>query len=410
MVLPETIFVGLSQLRANKLRSILTLLGIVIGVSSVIGIVSIGEGLRRTVVDQFAQSGGASVIRISAPRQWEQRDGRWVQRSWTEYLTNSDLSAVRDETGDLIRSVVPGVSGSAQLRSGKTTMNSRFTGTGTDYNESRGWPVVEGRELTDEDVQFKRKVVLIGQKVKTDLFDGANPLGRELKLNEERYTVVGVLEERVRFGQDEGDQVFIPYTTAQRRFFGNRRLDDISLWLADLDAVEDVVATIRLILNRRHEHGEEFQVETSANQLEQVNQTTTVMKGVAGGIAGISLLVGGIGIMNIMLVSVTERTREIGVRKALGAKPRHILMQFVAEATILSLFGGLIGVALGVGFGQGIEHLIGHFSQDTPFVSVVSADAVAAALLFASAVGLFFGVYPAIRASRLDPVEALRHE
>jgi putative ABC transport system permease protein len=409
MVLFETIFVGLSQLRANKLRSVLTLLGIVIGVASVIGIVSIGEGLRRTVVGEFARSGGAGTVLVRPPEEWVRRDGRSVRRTWTEYLTSGDLKAFYEETSD-IDAAVPGVWGGAQLRYGKTTMSARYTGTSEDFNEGYTWPVSEGRSLTAEDMLFSRKVCMIGQKVKADLFDGADPLGLDLKLNGERYTVVGVLEERVRFGRDEGDQVYIPYTTAQRRLLGNRHLFGITLFLSDLDAVNDVADAVRRVLRRRHEHGDEFWVETSANQLEQVGQTIAIMKGVAGGIAGISLLVGGIGIMNIMLVSVTERTREIGVRKALGAKPHHIMMQFVAEATVLSLIGGLIGVGIGVGFGFGIEQLIRHFDDNAPFTSVVSAEAVLLALLFSSSVGLFFGVYPAARAARMDPVEALRHE
>ncbi|MBQ35215.1 MAG: hypothetical protein CME04_02395 [Gemmatimonadaceae bacterium] len=344
------------------------------------------------------------------PQAWERRDGRWVRRAWAAHLTSADLVAFDEETDVDVDAVVPGVGGSARLRYGKTTMNATFYGTSEDFHEGRNWPVVHGRPLTADDVQFSRKVCTIGQKVRTDLFGGADPIGLDLKLNGERYTVVGVLEERVRFGREEGNQVLIPYTTAQRRLLGNRRLDEIALFLDDVDLVEDLVASIELALRRHHEHGDEFQVETSANQLEQVGQTILVMKGVAGGIAGISLLVGGIGIMNIMLVSVTERTREIGVRKALGAKSHHIMMQFVAEAIVLSLFGGLLGVGVGVGFGLGIEQLISHFDENTPFVSIVSADSVLVALAFASAVGLFFGVYPAARAARLDPVEALRHE
>jgi putative ABC transport system permease protein len=260
MVLFETIFVGLSQLRANKLRSVLTLLGIVIGVASVIGIVSIGEGLRRTVVGEFARSGGAGTVLVRPPEEWVRRDGRSVRRTWTEYLTSGDLKAFYEETSD-IDAAVPGVWGGAQLRYGKTTMSARYTGTSEDFNEGYTWPVSEGRSLTAEDMLFSRKVCMIGQKVKADLFDGADPLGLDLKLNGERYTVVGVLEERVRFGRDEGDQVYIPYTTAQRRLLGNRHLFGITLFLSDLDAVNDVADAMNTAMNSGWR-----QVPTSSNR------------------------------------------------------------------------------------------------------------------------------------------------
>jgi len=409
MVFYEPIAVGLSQLRANKLRSLLTLLGIVIGVAAVIGITSLGEGLRRTVMGEFASRGGGATVLVNPPREYERKDGRWTLRTWQEHLTSDDLKAFHDET-EGIRTSVPGLSGSARLQYGKTTINAQYTGTSASFSESYSWPVARGRTLTDDDVLFARKVCLIGDKVSADLFQERNPVGEEIKLNGERYTVVGVLSQRIRFGQEQGDKIYIPYTTAQKRLTGNRFLNGITLFLDQIDAVEEAAETVRRVLRRRHEHGDEFRVRTSQQQMEGFDNVIGIMKAVAGGIAGISLLVGGIGIMNIMLVSVTERTREIGIRKAMGAKPGHLLFQFVAEAVILSLVGGSVGVLFGVGFGMGIEALISSLAGETPFTSVVSYQSVLWALLFASSIGLFFGVYPAFRASRLDPVEALRYE
>jgi len=409
MVLAEVVAVGLGQLRTNKLRAFLTLLGIMIGVAAVIGIVSLGEGLRRTVMGDFARRGGAGTVLVNPPEQWVRKDDRWVQRTWEEHLTSDDLDAFYEET-DQIRAAVPGIGGNVQLKYGKATISAGYTGTSEDFVEGFSWPVALGRPLTAEDVRYARKVCMIGGKIRKDLFGNRSPLGEEIKLDGERYTVVGVLEERVRFGRDEGNQVFIPYTTAQKRYTGNRYLYGITLFIDELDAVEEVADAVRRVLRRRHEHGDEFRVRTSQQQMESAERTIGIMKKVAGGIAGISLLVGGIGIMNIMLVSVTERTREIGIRKALGAKPRHLLVQFVAEAVILSLAGGALGILLGLGFGLGIEQLIRSFDPNTPFTSVVSFLSVLWALIFASAVGLFFGVYPAFRAARMDPVEALRYE
>ena len=409
MVFYEPIAVGLSQLRANKLRSLLTLLGIVIGVAAVIGIPSLGEGLRRTVMGEFASRGGGATVLVNPPREYERKDGRWTLRTWQEHLTSDDLKAFHDET-EGIRTSVPGLSGSARLQYGKTTINAQYTGTSASFSESYSWPVARGRTLTDDDVLFARKVCLIGDKVRADLFQERNSVGEEIKLNGERYTVVGVLSQRIRFGQEQGDKIYIPYTTAQKRLTGNRFLNGITLFLDQIDAVEEAAETVRRVLRRRHEHGDEFRVRTSQQQMEGFDNVIGIMKAVAGGIAGISLLVGGIGIMNIMLVSVTERTREIGIRKAMGAQPGHLLFQFVAEAVILSLVGGSVGVLFGVGFGMGIEALISSLAGDTPFTSGVSYQSVLWALLFASSIGLFFGVYPAFRASRLDPVEALRYE
>ena len=409
MTFYEPIAVGLSQLRANKLRSFLTLLGIVIGVAAVIGIVSLGEGLRRSVMGAFAQQGGATTVLVRPPRQWENKGGRWVQRPWEEYLTTDDLVAFYEET-DQIRAAVPGVWNGAQLQYGKATTGGQMTGTSEDFTDGFSWPVEKGRFLTAEDILYSRRVCVIGHKILKDLFQEKDPIGAEIKLNGERYTVVGLLESRVRFGREEGDEVLIPYTTAQKRITGNRHLLGITLFVEELEAVKEVARAVRRVLRGRHAHGDEYWVETSENQMQQANDIIRIMKMVAGGIAGISLLVGGIGIMNIMLVSVTERTREIGIRKAIGAKPRHILFQFLAEAVVLSLAGGAIGVGTGVGFGVAFAKLIQHFAPGSPFASVVSLDSVLWAASFALAVGVFFGVYPALRASRLDPVEALRYE
>ena len=409
MVFYEPIAVGLTQLRANKLRSSLTLLGIMIGVGAVIGIVSLGEGLRITVAADFTREGGVTAIEVQPPRGWERKGGRWVQRPWQEHLTSRDLEAFREES-DEIHAAVPDIQRGVQLRYGKTTVSTRIKGTNEAFHEGLHWPALMGRQLTAEDVKLARRVCLLGNKLWDDVFQKRNPIGEEIKLNGERYTVIGVLEERVRFGREQGEMVLVPYTTVQRRVVGNQRLQEIVVFAEGIEAVGRVTEAVRRALRRRHEHGDEFRVEAGQQELEQIDKVIGIMKMVAGGISGISLLVGGIGIMNIMLVSVTERTREIGIRKALGAKPGHILFQFLAEAIVLSLAGGLLGILLGSGFGFGMSQLIHKLQPNSPFYSIVSPASVIWAMAFASAVGVFFGVYPAYRASRLDPVEALRYE
>ena len=407
MTVLEPLFAGLGQLRAHKLRSLLTLLGIVIGVAAIIAVVSLGEGLRRQVISQFIFSGGAGMIQVEPPRQWVRKDGRWVRRPWQEYLTEADMAAMQREIDEL-HALVPEIHGSAALQRGKTTVDASYTGTSAAFNEGFNWPVLGGRPLSADDLRLARKVCLLGDDVHKDLFQGANPLGKEILLNGDRYVVIGVLDERVRFGRSEGNIVLVPYTTAQKRLQGVDHFSELTLFVEDLDAVERVVAAVRRVLRRHHEHGDEFEVETSEGQIDDANEFFRVLQQVGGGIAGISLLVGGIGIMNILLVSVAERTREIGIRKALGAKPRHILGQFLAEAVVLSMVGGLLGILSGLGLGLGAAFVIQQLAPGAPFTSIVSAESVLWAVGFSSGVGIFFGVYPAFRAARLDPVEALR--
>ncbi|MXY84579.1 MAG: FtsX-like permease family protein [Gemmatimonadetes bacterium] len=407
MTVLEPLFAGLGQLRAHKLRSLLTLLGIVIGVAAIIAVVSLGEGLRREVISQFVFSGGAGMIEVEPPRQWVRKDGRWVRRPWEEHLTAADMAAMLREI-DGLHALVPSVEGSASLQRGKTTVDARYTGTSGAFNEGFNWPVISGRPLSADDLRFARKVCLLGDDVHKDLFQGANPLGEEILLNGDRYVVIGVLDERVRFGRSDGNIVLVPYTTAQKRLRGEDHFSELTLFVEDLAAVERVVAAVRRVLRRHHEHGDEFRIETSQGEIDDANEFFRVLQQVGGGIAGISLLVGGIGIMNILLVSVAERTREIGIRKALGAKPRHILGQFLAESVVLSMVGGLLGILTGFGFGLGAAFVIQQLAPGAPFTSIVSAESVLWAVGFSSVVGIFFGVYPAFRAARLDPVEALR--
>ena len=407
MTVLEPLFAGLGQLRAHKLRSLLTLLGIVIGVAAIIAVVSLGEGLRREVISQFVFSGGAGMIEVEPPRQWVRKDGRWVRRPWQEYLTAADMAAMQREIDEL-HALVPSVEGSASLQRGKTTVQASYTGTSGAFNEGFNWPVTSGRPLSADDLRLARKVCLLGGDVHKDLFQGSNPLGKEVLLNGDRYLVVGVLDERVRFGRSEGNIVLVPYTTAQKRLRGEDHFSELTLFVEDLDAVERVVAAVRRVLRRHHEYGDEFRIETSQGEIDDANEFFRVLQQVGGGIAGISLLVGGIGIMNILLVSVAERTREIGIRKALGAKPRHILGQFLAESVVLSMVGGLLGILSGFGFGLGAAFVIQQLAPGAPFTSIVSGESVLWAVGFSSAVGIFFGVYPAFRAARLDPVEALR--
>jgi putative ABC transport system permease protein len=278
------------------------------------------------------------------------------------------------------------------------------------YLMGENWEIASGRFINALDILNSAKVCAIGAQMAEDLFgQGVNPVGREVKIGHMRYTVIGVMERKEFFDMEYDTRTIIPISTAQKRILGNDYLHWIRVKVKRVEDVDEIAASMRHVYKRLHEHGEEFEIMTGAAALEEVNRLILILKIIAGSVAGISLLVGGIGIMNIMLVSVTERTREIGVRKAVGAKRSDILMQFMVEALVLCLFGGLLGIVLGLSIGAGLAAFI-ESKTNWIFVGVVSIKMMVFAVGFSAAVGLIFGVYPAWRASRLNPVEALRME
>lgn len=407
MMILESIRIALSQLWSNKMRSALTLLGMLIGVGSVVGIVSISEGMRRFIVDEFGKMGGDNLI-IIIPETRVMKDGRWVEATHYQPMSLADIEAV-ENVSDRIDAALPILEADVEVRFEKTVSQGKLNSTLPSYMRGFNWQVESGRFLQDRDVDKRYSVCVIGTKVQQEVFKNRNPLGREVKINGRRYTVVGVMEERALFGDDWGNRIMVPVTTAQQRFFGHKYIHAIIAFTHEPEDGAVVVPEIRKALKRQYGRKSEFRIDTGKGILAQVEQTILVMKLVTGGIAGISLLVGGIGIMNIMLVSVTERIREIGVRKALGAKNFTLMVQFIVESIVLSLAGGILGIALGVGLGLGIAFAIERYAE-MPFPSVVSYSSVLLALGISTAIGLFFGIYPAMRAARLDPVTALGAE
>ncbi len=410
----SSIAVGFSQLKANKMRSLLSLIGILIAVGSVTGIVSIGDGLQSYITREFEQMGGFTLIWSWAPNQWYRNEqGRWVRRNWEEHLTNRDIEAIKAET-EKVEYIIPnnnlgGNEWNLRYRS-VSVEGSRITCTAPDYTIAENWRIAKGRFLNALDMINNAKVIVIGSEVAEELFGPkVDPLEREIKLGNTRYTVVGVMENKEFFDNDYNRRTMIPITTAQKRILGNDYLGWINVKVKRPEDVGEVVEAMRRVYKRLHKHGEEFNIRTGQEAMQEINRVLVIMKIITGGIAGISLLVGGIGIMNIMLVSVTERTREIGIRKALGAKRSNILWQFLVEAVILCLFGGMLGILFGLGIGSAIAAYITSLTNMT-FISVISPKMMFFAVGFSLFVGITFGVYPAWRASRLDPVEALSHE
>lgn len=408
MVFVENFRIALTALRANKMRSILTTLGIIIGVAAVIAVVSIVQGLQFMITKEL-QGVGATYIQVQAdvPFQGPGMVARPVRLTW------EDGQAILEQVRG-VEQIVPLLIGQQQVRAGDRSHDTMVLGTNADWQDVNNHTVELGRFFNELDVTRHRKVAVIGQKIAEELRlgEGSQPVGREVYVGNLPVTVIGVMEERGQtFGQDSDDLLFLPFDTSLN-LFGRRAGDRIQLRMQaeSADVVERVKEDITSLLRRRHEipEGEEddFQVVVQDEILETVGNVLGWVTAVVGAVVGVALLVGGIGIMNIMLVSVTERTREIGVRKSVGARRRDILVQFLIEAITLSLVGGVIGLALGYGLGAGVAALL---PGDWP-AAHVPLWAILLALGFSALVGTFFGIYPAGKASRLDPIEALRYE
>ena len=410
----EPITVALTQLRSSKLRSFLSLLGILIAVGAVTGIVSIGEGLQAVIVKEFDNIGGFTSIWSWEPNSWyKNKSGKWVRRNWEEHITQNDIDAIMAET-DKVEFIMPNrwvpLNNSQMQYRGAIASVRALISTSPVFAYMENWIVEKGRFLDYLDMRDASKVVVLGYQIAYDLFGpGVDPIGKEVKLDGRRYTVIGVMQHKKFFDNDYDNRVVMPLTTAQKRIIGHDYLGYIKVKVKHPHDVPEVVDTMKRVYKRLHAHGDEFNIRTGEAAMEEISRVLLIMKIVAGGIAGISLLVGGIGIMNIMLVSVAERTREVGIRMALGAKRSDILRQFIIEAIVLCLVGGLCGILFGIGIGQIISAYITGLTK-TDFPSVMSPMLMGIAVGFSLSVGLVFGVYPAWRASKLDPVEALRYE
>ena len=397
----QSLRVALECLAANKLRSALTMLGVIIGVASVIAMVSIFEGARHQVVKQFEEMGSRLVIIFFSPEERKKGEGR----SHVEFLTIDDAEAIRREC-PLVTDVSPELPGEADLEVGGETYKGRYVGCQPEFARLHNTELASGRFFTREEYRTWAKVCVIGHKVKQELWGDKDPIGETLHTRGVDFTVIGVAARRGRsMDQDPDKEVYAPLSTIQKRITGDKRVWVMWAQARNVEDTEEAADQIWALLMRRHGNQPDFTVDSQSRILEAIGRILAIFGIVFGGVGGLALLVGGIGIMNIMLVSVTERTREIGLRKAVGAKRRHILFQFLTESMTLSGIGGLIGIA----FGTGISRLITLATQgDMP--TKVPLWVAVGGFLFACAVGVFFGLYPAYRASRLDPIQALRYE
>lgn len=418
MNLLESIFSGIQALLNHKMRTFLSLLGIMIGVAAVIGMVSIGDGAKTIIMQDSEKIGGATMVRFRRSR-YIRKDNRWIRNNSDEHFTYEDALAIEQQCSSA-KFVIPSISvhRGARISTG-TGMTARemragYQGVNSAYQKAMNWHVQSGRFISDADVYNATSVCVLGQEIVNELFDGENPIGAEVRLGDKRFKVIGTMEPRgrsLRYGFNLDDEVFIPITTIQQRFTGNDYIRNLSVKANSIEEVPKVMEEVTELLKKRHRNEEFFNTRDVASGLDFVMKINKIIKILLTGVASFSLIIGGIGIMNIMLVSVAERTREIGLRKAIGAKSRDILGQFLIEAVLLCTFGGLLGLMLGVIFGSGVAWIITSFIIKTiNWPSALPLFWAIVSVAFSAVIGIFFGLYPAVRASRLAPVEALRVE
>ena len=402
MLFWTTVRVGLQSLWANKMRSFLAMLGVIIGVGAVIAMLAIGTGAKRQVLDRIS-SMGTNLLVVTPGSS----GSHGVVSGTQQTLVVADAQALLAVPG--VRRVAPVVQGRVQVKFGNRNQPTQVTGTVPGYFQIRNFTIDKGRRFTDAEADAMARVAVIGPVTAEALFGKNDPLGQMIKVKGIGFTVIGVTTVKGDQGWfNPDDQVLIPYSTGMKQLFGVSYVREIDIQAADGTDLKAVQAAMAAVLRKRHrceQRGgdDDFNIRNQADFVQMATQVTQTFTLLLGSTASISLLVGGIGIMNIMLVTVTERTREIGVRKAIGATQRSILRQFLLESVIISGLGGVLGAALGIGTGL----LLPKF---TPFVTSVEPAAVVLALFFSAAVGVFFGWYPARRAAALDPVDALRYE
>ncbi|MDE0634967.1 MAG: ABC transporter permease [Candidatus Poribacteria bacterium] len=429
----EGLSVGISAIRSNKLRSLLTMLGIIIGVASVLAMISIGDGAKEIVLQDAQKLGG--VNQFTMYRSSYRRVGRrWMPNRSNEYFKYEDVLAIEAECPS-VKVVVPRIPEwrgvQIQAADGSET-RSGYNGVNASFSEAMDWGIQEGRFISDEDIENKAKVCVLGTEVALDLFGNKSPINQEIKIGRgggrfdrygrgdqvriaERFTVVGTMMPRgrsLRFGWNLDDMVFLPLTTAQERFTGNDHIVMLSVQANTVDDVPKAIEEVKEVMRKRHKNQDDFfDLRDMREGMAQLDKISRVIKIALGSIAGFSLLIGGIGIMNMMLVAVTERTREIGLRKALGAKRLDIMLQFLIESIVMCVIGGAIGVGLGYLAGEGMALLAVKIVKMVPdWPSVISMQWVIISVSFSALIGISFGLYPALKASALSPIEALRTE
>jgi len=402
MLILDLFKMAIRSLISHKLRTFLTALGIIIGVASVISMISIGEGARKQTLNTISKF-GTNIITIKPGN----KKSRHVSTGKVDTLTLKDATFI-EQNIPLITGVAAQVYRSAQLKFGNKNTNTTVRGTGKNYRRLANFEMRKGRYFNQQEINVAKRVCILGATVVKNLFAEANPLGETIKVDGKNFMVIGMTEPKGALSWfDPDDQIFIPVTTAQRRVFGINHIQSIDVQASKIENLEHIKEDITQVLRIRHNIADgkenDFYVQNSSQWLNSWGDAAKTFTYLLGGIAAISLMVGGIGIMNIMLVSVTERTREIGIRKAIGAKKKEILEQFLIESVLISFLGGGAGVLLGMGISEIVSD-IGEWE------TIVSTQSILLAFGFSVGIGIFFGFYPANKAANMNPIEALRYE
>ena len=400
--------VALKALARNKMRTALTMLGMIIGVAAVIAMVALGTGAQQQIEEQV-RSAGTNLIMVRAGN--FRRGGISMGMGGAPTLKAEDVDAIREQVPGAVY-LAASVNTRDQVIAGGQNWSAQIEGTDIEFPMIRFWDLEYGTFFTRTHVRSAAKVAVLGSVVRDNLFgEGADPVGQRVRIRNQSFQIIGVMESKGsgQFGQDQDDTILVPYTTVQKKLRGRdgTNISGMTISAASPDEMEEISAQITAVLRAQHRlipgDDDDFMLRTQEDMASMRTGMTETMTGLLAGIAGVSLVVGGIGIMNIMLVSVTERTREIGLRMAVGAKGRDVLFQFLVEAVVLSLVGGLFGVALGFGLSEAVTRFL-------QWPTAVPVNAVALAVGFAATTGIFFGFYPARKAARLDPIESLRFE